>query len=216
MKFPKTWGGKRKRAGRKPKGERVRTPHEARPMIRRAAPVHVTMRVQKGVYNLRAMRSLRVFEKAIMATAARFGLRVVQFSLQGNHMHVLVEAADKASFIRGMRSLSIGFAKKMNRMMGRKGHVIGDRYHSRVLCTPSETKRVIEYIRTNHFRHTVPGKPVPAGFVDEFSNESWRTAIVLPEPRLWAITQAARKAGSKAPPRPSHRRQLALIFGDAN
>src|SRR5690349_4474081 len=89
----RTWGGKRKGAGRKPKGERAGVAHVARPRFSRPMPLHVTVRMAAGVFNLRSRRSFRVIQDVLNGAAKRFGMRVVQFSIQGNHAHLLVEAA---------------------------------------------------------------------------------------------------------------------------
>ncbi|HEY0250467.1 MAG TPA: hypothetical protein VGC41_03030, partial [Kofleriaceae bacterium] len=90
-----SWGGRRKGAGRKRRLPRVELPHRARPVIDPRLPLHVTLRMAAHVYSLRSRRSLRVVEKALQGGADRFGLRVVQASIQGNHVHLLVEANDK-------------------------------------------------------------------------------------------------------------------------
>ena len=37
--------------------------------------------------------------------------------------------------------------------MGRRGRVLGDRYHARVLRSPTEVKRVLAYLDGNAQRH---------------------------------------------------------------
>src|SRR5690242_3120258 len=91
MKLP-TWGGKRRGAGRKPNGARAGVPHRLRPTFKRTMPLHVTLRMADHVWNLRSRRSFRVLERALSVAADRFGARIVQFSVQRNHIHLLVEA----------------------------------------------------------------------------------------------------------------------------
>src|SRR6266496_3514276 len=146
-------GGKRKGAGRAPRGERAGVAHEARPRFERRLPLHVTMRMEQRVWNLRSRRSLGVLNRALFAAADRFGVRIVQFSILGNHLHLLVEANNTAALVRGMRGLSIRIAKAMNRLMSAKGRVIADRYHTRILKTPTEVRNAIHYIRHNHRKH---------------------------------------------------------------
>jgi REP element-mobilizing transposase RayT len=64
---------------------------DARPM-----PVHVTLRMAPHVYNLRSRRSFRVVAVALRSGGDRFNVRVVHFSVQGNHIHLLVEAPTPA------------------------------------------------------------------------------------------------------------------------
>lgn len=89
-------GGKRKGAGRKPKGKRALVSHKARPKFHRAAAVHVTLRVGDEVWNLRSGRSFRVIEQCLADALGRFGLRVIQFSVMGNHLHLIVEADSRS------------------------------------------------------------------------------------------------------------------------
>src|SRR5262245_48118370 len=90
----RTWGGKRKRAGRKPKGERAGVSHRRRPRVLSTTPVHITLKMARHVFSLRAARCYRVVERALYAGAARTGMKLVQFSVQGDHIHMLVEAVD--------------------------------------------------------------------------------------------------------------------------
>src|SRR5689334_10031338 len=107
----RTWGGKRPRAGRKSKGEKAGVSHRPRQAFRRRMPVHVTLRVAEHVWNLRSRRSFRVIAAALRVGADRFGVQVVQFSVQGNHIHLLVEAPDRDALAKAMKGLSVRFAK---------------------------------------------------------------------------------------------------------
>src|SRR5439155_11311129 len=91
------WGGRRKRAGRKAKGPRAFVSHKARPRFEKPAAVLVTLRVASQVWNLRSRRCFRVIEEAFANARERFGFRVIEFSVLGNHLHLLVEADSDAS-----------------------------------------------------------------------------------------------------------------------
>jgi len=137
-------GGVRfKGAGRKPKGKRAGVSHRKRPGFERRMPVHVTLRVAEWVWNLRSRRSVRVLEGALRKGGDRFGARVVQVSVPGDHLHLLVEAANTAALARSLQGLSVRIAKGMNALMGRKGRVLGDRYHAHVLRTPTEVRHAV-------------------------------------------------------------------------
>src|SRR5215470_17236114 len=85
MKLP-TWGGKRKGAGRKPKGENAGVAHDRRPEFKARHPVHVTMRMLSGVGFLRGFKFKQAIEDALRAAKERFGMRVVHYSIQGNQI----------------------------------------------------------------------------------------------------------------------------------
>src|SRR5450755_5039198 len=107
----RTWGGKRKNAGRKPRSDRAGVSHLAREHFERTLPVHVTMRVAAHVYNLRSRRSFSVIGRALAKAAVRFGVCIVRYSVQGNHVHLVVEAASHESLSRAMQGFSIRVAK---------------------------------------------------------------------------------------------------------
>ena len=183
---PKSWGGKRARAGRKPApGARVR--HRSRPPFARRSPVHVTLRMAPTVYGLRSRRSLRVVRAALLGGGHRFQVRVVQLSLQGNHVHLLVEAGDQVALSRAMKGLSIRLARGMNALMGRSGPVLDDRYHARLLRTPTEVRRVMHYIRYNHQHHGIGRAPV-----DEYSSDGLLRGV-LPAATAWLLTDGWRR-----------------------
>ena len=48
------WGGKRRGAGRKPKGERAGVSHAKRPEINPRHPLHVTLKLEAGISTLRS------------------------------------------------------------------------------------------------------------------------------------------------------------------
>lgn len=132
------------------------------------------------VYSLRSQRSFNALKAAFSGAADRFGVRIVHFSVQGNHMHVIVEADDRPSLYRAMKGLSVRIARRMNKMMRRKGRVLGDRYHTHVLRTKREARNAVAYMRENHRKH---GMAVPRALkVDPFS--SWGCSIDLPTPRM--------------------------------
>ena len=183
-------GGKRPGAGRKPKGARAGVSHLERPQFARMLPVHVTVRVANHVYNLRSRRAFSAIGRAIGAAADRFGMRIVQFSVQGNHIHLVVEADDTEALSRAMQGLSIRLAKRLNAMMDRRGRVLADRYHGRPLRTPTEVRRAVRYVRENHRKHMAQvGQSVPRAWVDPYTSEG--AGIALPKARTWLLRTGA-------------------------
>ena len=79
---PRTWGGRRRGSGRKRSGAIARVGHRTRPAVTRHLPVHVTLRVREHVWNLRSARCHGVIAAALGEARA---LRVVQYSVQGDH-----------------------------------------------------------------------------------------------------------------------------------
>jgi pimeloyl-ACP methyl ester carboxylesterase len=152
----RTHGGKRAGAGRPKDMARSLVSHARRPEVAGTTPVHVTLRVRPEVLNLRSGRSFRLIEKALVALRAARDARVVHYSVQGNHVHLVMEADDRRALGRRVQGLEIRIARAMNRLMGRKrGTVFADRYHARALRTPLEVKRALEYVLKNRRHHTL-------------------------------------------------------------
>jgi REP element-mobilizing transposase RayT len=150
--------------------------------------VHVTLRVGPEVWNLRSRRSFRVIGGALWAGADRLGLRLCEFSIQGNHVHLLVEAGGQQALARGIQGLCIRMARGLNRMMGRQGRVFADRYHAHILRTPTEVARARTTVRDNHRQHAAErGQSLPAGWVDPYSSASCEHGIILPTPHTWLL-----------------------------
>jgi REP element-mobilizing transposase RayT len=182
-------GGRRKGAGRKPAGDKAGMPHARRERIERLAPVHVTVRMARHVYNLRSRRAFSVVGRAIAKAANRFGVRIVEFSVQGNHMHLVVEAGAHEALSRAMQGFSIRVAKGLNAMMRRSGRVLADRYHAHLLATPREARRAVLYVRHNHAKHmNALGHRISRSFIDPFASTG--ADIELPAPRTWLLSRA--------------------------
>ena len=164
-------GGKRKGAGRPRAAARPRIPHEAREAFCPSQPVHVTLRMAPHVWNLRSERSWAVIHRALEAMRRRPDARVVHFSIQGNHGHLIMEANGPRALANAVRALSIRLARGLNAMMGGRGPVFEDRYHAHVLRTPAEVRNALRYVVGNFASHAARrGEPTPSGWVDPFSS----------------------------------------------
>ena len=109
--------------------------------------------MREHVWNLRTRRCFTALARAFGGGADRFGFKLVHYSVQGNHLHLLVEARDERALSRGMNGLGVRVARGLNRVMRRHGRVLDDRYHSRILRSPTETRRVRAYLLQNARRH---------------------------------------------------------------
>ena len=190
----RTWGGKRAGAGRKRRGARAGVAHRSRGEWTRPMPLHVTLRMAPHVYNLRSRRSFRVIAAALRGGGDRFDVRVVEFSVQGNHIHLLVEAPNRRALARAIQGFSIRVARGLNRMMGRSGRVFDDRYHARVLRTPTEVRHAVHYVRENARKHAAQrGETYAPGYVDPYSSAG-APELALPA-RTWLLREGWKRAG---------------------
>jgi putative transposase len=149
---PKRRGGSRPGAGRKPRAAHLRhTPHRSRPVHRKTHPVHITLRA--GTRSLRTQRVARTLLVALRdSTHDQF--RIVHFSIQENHVHLIVEAEDTAALMSGARGLMVRIARRVNRLLWRRGRFWADRWHGRALEGPRQVRNALVYVLHNHKKHS--------------------------------------------------------------
>ena len=140
---------------------------ERRTFIRAELDPLLTLRARADLGSLRGPRRFPVLERAI-AAASRSDFRIVHFSVQGDHLHLIAEAHDKAALSSGMRGLMIRAARALNCVVGRSGPVWADRYHCRELGTPREVRNALVYVLLNSRKH---GRDVAA--LDPCSSARW-------------------------------------------
>src|SRR3954465_9627291 len=169
-------GGKRRGAGRKPRGARAGERHEARPEFKRYHPLHIVMRVAPEVGSLRRRKMYKALRDATITAALREWFRIVHISLQRNHVHLLVEADDRTALARGMQGFTISAARNINTALGsgarrRRGRVFSDRYHVEVITTPTRARNAISYTLSNWRKHGEDRDGLPSTWlVDPFSS----------------------------------------------
>jgi putative transposase len=194
----RTWGGKRAGAGRKPTLARAGVPHSARPAHTKRHPVHVTLRAVRRLPSLRKQRVFLEMRRALARTK-RDWFRVVHFSVQIDHVHLLVEADDKGGLSRGLSGAVVRLARAVNRVLERRGSIWADRYHARALATPREVRHALVYVLSNWQKH-VPG----ANGLDVCSSawlfDGWKVPPGVGPPRGWiAAGHEANEAPVAAP-----------------
>ena len=109
----------------------------------------MTARVRDAAARLRSRACFRVVASCIGKGGERDGFRIVHFSVQSNHLHLIVEADDATALARGIQGLSIRIARAVNRVLERRGKVFADRYHAHQLRSPTETANAIAYVGGN-------------------------------------------------------------------
>src|SRR5665213_2046977 len=167
----KTWGGKRKGAGRKNRSGLCS--HLKREKIDIRKPIHITLTFNK--VNLRNRATLNAFRHAV-SEAKRFCLYVVHYSIQIDHIHLIIEAKDNKSLTTGMKSLCGRFGKIIRAAMGGSGPVFKERFHIHVLKTPTEMKRALKYVLTNTAKHMKVIEHID-GFSTGLAFKEWRPLL---------------------------------------
>jgi hypothetical protein len=175
------------------------------------------MRVVAGLPSLRHRRLRKAIFAAIGEGSERFGFRLVHFSVQSNHLHLVCEGDDARALSRGMQGLGVRIAKAINGKLGRKGSLFAHRYHARPLRTPREVRNALAYALNNARKH---GLKAPPRWIDPCSSgllfDGWCTGILQSEDgapaalfvdgrpitaaaRSWLLTRGWRRHGPLRP-----------------
>jgi REP element-mobilizing transposase RayT len=203
------WGGPREGAGRKPASRRPPVHHVRRDPVPGHAPAHVTLRVRRGLPSLRSRWFLRVFRSSLRQACERGDFRVVHYSVQRDHVHLLVEAAGKVAMGRGMKSVAPRLARVANRVFRRSGPVLHGRYHIRMLRTPREVRNALAYVLLNARKHWKQAHGLaPPVRIDAASSGRWfdgwkrgspgsppREVREVAPPRTWLLCAGWRRHG---------------------
>ena len=161
--------------------------------------MHVTWRVVAGLPSLRSRRAYRVIRDAFNAAAKRFGMTLCEFSVQSNHVHLVVEAAHRPALSKALQALGVRLARRLNRVFERRGRLLSDRFHAHVLRTPREVRNAVRYVRTNHLHHhgvhaadarTRAATMFPGPLADPFSSSHVDNGVLLRFPRTWLLRGA--------------------------
>jgi len=217
-------GGKRKGAGRKPRHDRAGARHTKRDEISGRDVLHVVLRVVSEIGNLRRREIYRAVRAATITaagTARRRGqFRIVQLSIQHNHIHMLVEAESTAALACGMQGFKISAARNINtalRVSGRRrqGAVFSDRYHVVVIRSPRQARHVLAYVLCNWRKHREDRSGLARTWlVDPFSSAisfaGWKELegqapwtiragyqpLIVTAPKSWLLCVAWRRHGA--------------------
>jgi REP element-mobilizing transposase RayT len=162
------------------------------------------MRAREGLPSLRGDKLVLEAVRGALAEGHKPAFRVVHFSIQSNHLHLIVEASDKDSLSRGMQGLTVRMARAVNRALGGDGSVFADRYHGHELKTPRETRTALLYVLQNWMKHGQGRGHDPCSSARWF--DGWRTpSPTSPDPpivaaaRTWLVTIGWRRHGLLRP-----------------
>jgi putative transposase len=196
-------GKPRRRPGRRAALD-ARVRHRVRPVHKYWNPTHVTLRGHAGLPSFRSELLYAALERAVRRTV-RDDFRIVEFSVQTDHLHMIVEADDNGALARGMKSFTVRANRLFNAAHGRgRGPVWGDRYHRHDLTCAREVRNALVYCLGNYKKHFGITHGLPR--IDPCSSARWfdgwvgiRTADdgprITPPPRTVLLATAWRKHG---------------------
>ena len=147
-----------------------KVPHSKRPMG--SGPAHVTLRLRGGLPTMRTPRAYRVLEHVMRKAKNHLDMRIGEYSIQSNHVHMLIDSNSEGEASRAMQGFCIRMAKALNKHWHRSGRVFDHRYHLRWIESVPGVRRVVRYVLQNARKH---GVPLPVGVPDPYSSARWRS-----------------------------------------
>ncbi len=135
---------------------------------------------------------------------------MAHYSIQRDHVHLLVESAGKQALASGMKSIASRLAFAVHRVFGRHGRVVDGRYHVHVLRTPREVRNALAYVLLNARKHWKERRgAAPPVRLDEASSgrwfDGWRGQSAVPargreppevsRPHTWLLAVGWRRHG---------------------
>jgi putative transposase len=131
----------------------MRKPRE----LRESAKYHVTARANRKEMILDSSRTKALFLEIVAQAKKRYHFRIDNFTVMGNHFHLIIQPGVGVSLSRIMQWILSVFAQAYNRLHGFTGHVWGERFFSRIIGTVREYLTIFDYVDEN---------PVKAGQID--------------------------------------------------
>ncbi len=201
----RNWGGARKGSGKKLTAEKASVPHRPRPALSPHHPVHVTLRLAEGLPSLRQRKEIQVFRAVLVRMSEHLGFRVVLYSVQSNHIHLMIEIDAAEAFAKGMRSLLARLVAAYHRLWDCRGSLFPSRYHARDLVTPMEVRHAVLYILNNRYKHGSRTSKTLDPYASGAWFSGWRESFTIEgiddiplhvaEPRSWLLKVGWRRHG---------------------
>lgn len=126
--------------------------HISRERIFKPTSMHITIKVRKNKADIQSKKILKALHRAIFR-ARIHGLRVIHYTLEYNHIHLLVEASGHKIMHKAMQAFGISFSKAINKIKQVNGHVYKHRHHLRKITSSIDLKNVLRYIFHNGIHH---------------------------------------------------------------
>ena len=154
--------------------------------------MHITVKARKGLPSFRSQRihnmMLEVLRNQIYVLRKYAGaFKVAHFSIQTNHIHIMIEADDTKTLRSGVSGLVIAFARQLAKLLGRKKcKVWAERFHSRELHAPRDVRNVLSYIFQSFKHHeTTHGSGMrsrPHRYSSARWFDGWYQQVLIPIP----------------------------------
>ena len=160
-------------------------------ILKDGALYHVTARANRKEMILESGSVKDLLLGIIKRAKRKFKFRIENFSIMGNHFHILIRPGRGASLSSIMQWILSVFAMSYNRTKALTGHVWGERFFSRIVEDFSEFVAVFGYIDENPLKSSQVARSRDwrhgglwhdrTGVRDIIDESSVSVAIIFPE-----------------------------------
>ncbi len=126
--------------------------------MRKKEVLHLTLKVRRGLLSLRRGKTFEAITRSFHKYSLREGFRLVHFSVQHDHLHLIAEADGKSALTQAMQRLMVSLARQVNfvwqKITGKwTGRIFKERYHQHVMRNPKEVRAALLYVLRNALKH---------------------------------------------------------------
>jgi putative transposase len=141
---------------------------------------HLTHRCHRRQFLLKFARDRRAWRRWLYEARLRYGLRVLDYTVTSNHIHLLVRDQGRGEIATSMQLIEARTAQGFNRRKERGGAFWEDRYHATAVQCGDHLARCVVYIDLNMVRAGVVVHPAQweQGGYHEIQREPARYRIV--------------------------------------
>ncbi len=181
--------------------------HRQRPRLRKKEVLHLTLKLRRGLQSLRRGKTFEAITRSFHKYSLREGFRLIHFSVQHDHLHLIAEADSKSGLTQAMQRLMVSLARQLNfvwqKLTGKwTGRVFKERYHQRVIRNPKEVRAALLYVLRNALKHG----QIRQGDQDHYSSACYFDGFSKAKPQAppgglivkataWLLTQGWRDSG---------------------
>ncbi len=132
--------------------------HQPRPRLTKKEVLHLTLKLRPGLPTLRRSKAFAAIERSFYKYSHGEGFRLVHFSVQKDHLHLIAEADSKPALSKAMQKLVLSLARRLDALWtklteNKIGRVFKERYHQHILKTPLEVRNALLYVLQNAKKH---------------------------------------------------------------
>ncbi len=144
---------------------------------------HITHRCHGSEFLLRYARDRRRYLYWLFEARKRFGLRVLDYMVTSNHVHLLLQDAGAGEIAASMQLVAGRVGQEFNQRKRRRGAFWEDRYHATAVQCDDHFKRCLAYVDLNMVRAGVVKHP------SEWDQSGYRE--IQDPPQRYAIVDLA-------------------------